>query len=130
MRRRKIAHLSSLAVLDLLNFGTGSIHETHIEIPAVSGLPDGTVVQGVSYDFARGTISIIVAHESFPEVPEGEKCGEIDEPLSFSSINVERLEAGTRVWNERLKIRVRELEGLNACLGDLLIKAQAMLGDE
>lgn len=110
MRRKcKIAYLNPRTVMTLLNFGPAAVKPSYIKVPKLTALPDGAVIQVVFADSPRGTIGVVVSHESFPEVPDGTIPEEIDSLLGMTTFEVLRVEEGTQIENDELRDR-------NTCL--------------
>lgn len=45
----------------------------NLEVPMLHGIPDGAEVVDVQYDFMRRSFMVIVSHDSFDEVADGEQ---------------------------------------------------------
>ncbi len=65
MRKFKLLKVSPDALLSILNW------KRHNMLPVFSGLPEGTSVHAVHYDFATGDFILKLWHGSFESVPEG-----------------------------------------------------------
>ena len=74
-RRLKIFYLSRKALLGFLNFAANLQDlPDYLTLPiGFKGLPDGAEVHHVFPDVIRDTLGVVVAHESFDEVPDGEE---------------------------------------------------------
>jgi hypothetical protein len=46
--------------------------------PICSNLPAGAIVRGVDYDFGRQSFAVLLEHESFAKVPDGDEIPWLD----------------------------------------------------
>ena len=63
----KVLYLSSGRLIGLAN---GTLR--------MDGLPDGATVAYVWFDHVRGSWAFKVGHDSFPDVPQHQECGQLD----------------------------------------------------
>ena len=109
-RRFKVFQITPRDVLSLLNWRRGEL----IGLPVLAELPDGYVVLDIGCDYWSRMFSVIIAHESFDEVPEGDRGPEVVPPLEAryecffpgDSIEIAKLTAELQAAQER----IRELE--------------------
>jgi hypothetical protein len=77
-RRLKILYVSPddlVAILDFRAVVEHAEYETFCP-PLFEGLPDGYRVRGVQFMFDRDAFGVMIEHESFDEVPSGERIPE------------------------------------------------------
>lgn len=102
-RHIKIAYLSDTAIVMLLNWATQHKLPDYIAVPKIAtGIPEGARIVGVQTDWARCTICIMLEHESFPEVANGERCGELVDPIGIE-FDIVCLDHALREETERLR---------------------------
>ncbi len=83
--RRYFIHPTGL--LDYLR--TGSALPRHMIVPVVKGPPDGAKVVNVAYDWDRQGLAVIVEHDSFSVVPDGDEIPQGDEPMVIGTCFLE-----------------------------------------
>ena len=74
-KRSKLLCVSGEMIIDLLNFAITK--NTAMCLPATIDIPAGSIVLAVNTSFMTRTIQILICHESFDLVPEGQMPTEV-----------------------------------------------------
>lgn len=89
-RRLKYIAITPDIIVDIL-YNHSKYLDGRVIIPIIEGLPENCQVIGVDYDFLIQAFRLVLQHESFEEVPDGEiipKLGSIG--LEFRSVKIEQ----------------------------------------
>lgn len=105
----KIGYLSGRAIVEILNFGSGSNRPFFISVPTVKGLPKGTTVVSSFACPERRSIGLILGHESFPDTPDGRALDDIEGVLACRNVDVFQCEEATKEENARLAVENAQL---------------------
>ncbi len=80
-RKLRRYYVPSAGLLDYLQ--AGSALPTYLKVPVIKELPDGGSIVNVAYDCDRHAIAVIVEHDSFSVVPDGDEIPRGDGPMEM-----------------------------------------------
>lgn len=86
-RRLKVVSVPTHQVLDLFAFAVQGYPPT-VHLPIIDGLPDGTRVGAVNFDFHTNSFLFLVENDAFDEVPEGERIPQFNNSWKVRFITV------------------------------------------